>query len=210
MARRRSAARIGVTGLGQREELAPGVFINTFYRGCTPGFIYTEEGIVLVDTPLIPAQAMDWRTQIEEEYPDTPFLCLINTDHHRGHALGNQYFLPVRVMAHERAYKEMSGYTENFKERVRNSFKREPEIQSQLNNIIIVPPDITFHAARDAVVWRSPCRVDLCWRAYASHLHRLAAGREGLFCRRHRMGGPTPLHGAGQYAGMAARLGVYP
>ena len=47
-------------------------------------------------------------------------------------------------MAHERAYKEMSGYTENFKERVRNSFKREPEIQSQLNNIIIMPPDITF------------------------------------------------------------------
>jgi cyclase len=144
MARRRSAARIGVTGLGQREELAPGVFINTFYRGCTPGFIYTDEGIVLVDTPLIPAQAMDWRGQIEEEYPDTPFLCLINTDHHRGHALGNQYFLPVRVLAHERAYKEMSGYTENFKERVRNSFKREPEIQAQLGNIIIVPPDLTF------------------------------------------------------------------
>ena len=149
MARRRSAARIGVTGLGQREELAAGVFINTFYRGCTPGFIYTEDGIVLVDTPLIPTQAMDWRAQIEEEYPDTPFLWLINTDHHRGHALGNQYFLPVRVLAHERAYKEMSGYTENFKERVRNSFKREPEIQAQLNNIIIVPPDVTFTQRAD-------------------------------------------------------------
>jgi cyclase len=144
MARRRSAVRIGVTGLGQREELAPGVFINTFYRGCTPGFIHTEEGIVLVDAPLIPTQAIDWRTQIEEEYPGEPFLLLINTDHHRGHALGNQYFMPVKVLAHERAYKEMSGYTENFKERVRNSFKREPEIQAQLNNIIIIPPHLTF------------------------------------------------------------------
>ena len=38
----------------------------------------------------------------------------------------------------------MSGYTENFKDRVRNSFKREPEIQAQLDNIIIVPPDMTF------------------------------------------------------------------
>ena len=64
MARRRSAVRIGVTGLGLREELAPGVFINTHYRGCTPGFIYTEEGIVMVDAPLIPKQAMDWREQI--------------------------------------------------------------------------------------------------------------------------------------------------
>lgn len=144
MARRRSAVRIGVTGLGEREELAPGVFINTNYRGCTPGFVHTDDGIILIDTPLIPAQAMDWRTQIEEQYPDLPFLFLVNTDHHRGHALGNQYFLPVKVIAHERAYKEMSGYTENFKERVRNSFKREPDLQAQLNNIIIVPPQITF------------------------------------------------------------------
>lgn len=144
MARRRSTVRIGVTGLGERVELANGVFINTHYRGCTPGFIYTEEGIVLVDTPLIPKQALDWRAQIEEQYPGHPYLYIINTDHHRGHALGNQYFMPCRVIAHERAYKEMSGYTENFKERVRNSFKREPEIQAQLTNILIVPPHITF------------------------------------------------------------------
>jgi len=144
MARRRSSARIGVTGLGEREELAPGVFINTAYRGCTPGFIHTEEGIILVDGPLIPKQALDWRAQIEQQYPGVPFLYMINTDHHRGHALGNQYFMPVKVIAHERAYKEMSGYTENFKDRVRNSFKREPEIQAQLNNIVIIPPHLTF------------------------------------------------------------------
>jgi cyclase len=144
MARRRSAVRIGITGLGEREELVPGVFINNHYRGCTPGFIHTEEGIILVDSPLIPKQAIDWREQIEEEYPGEPFLFLINTDHHRGHALGNQYFMPVTVIAHERAHKEMSGYTDNFKERVRNSFKREPEIQAQLHNIEIIPPHITF------------------------------------------------------------------
>ena len=144
MARRRSAVRLGVTGLGLREELAPGVFINTHYRGCTPGFIRTKEGIILVDAPLIPKQALDWRDQIDEQFPGEPFIYMINTDHHRGHALGNQYFMPVKVLAHERAHKEMSGYTENFKDRVRNSFKREPEIQAQLTNIVIVPPHLTF------------------------------------------------------------------
>lgn len=144
MARRRSATRPGVTGLGEREELAPGVLINSHYRGCTPGIVYTEDGIILIDTPLIPRQALDWRSQIEEAYPGVPFLYLINTDHHRGHALGNQYFMPCTVMAHERAHKEMSGYTENFKERVRNSFRREPEIQAQLTDIEIIPPDVTF------------------------------------------------------------------
>ena len=144
MARRRSAVRIGITGLGEREELASGIFINTHYRGCTPGFVHTEEGIVMIDAPLIPKQAMDWRDQIEDEYPGEPLLFMINTDHHRGHALGNQYFMPCQVIAHERAHKEMSGYTENFKERVRNSFKREPEIQAQLNYIVCIPPHITF------------------------------------------------------------------
>ncbi len=143
-ARKRTTVKIGVSGLGERKEIAPGVFINPSYRGCTPGFIRTDEGVILVDTPLIPQQAKDWRAQIEEECPDLPFLYLFNTDHHRGHALGNQYFMPCKVIAHERAYKEMSGYTENFKERVYNSFKREPEIQAQLTNIIIIPPNVTF------------------------------------------------------------------
>ncbi len=142
--RRRPAVKIGVTGLGERKEIAPGVFINTAYRGCTPGFISTEEGVILVDTPLIPEQAKDWRLQIEEECPHKPFLFVFNTDHHRGHALGNQYFMPCTVIAHERAHKEMSGYTENFKERVFNSFKREPEIQKQMTNIEIIPPHLTF------------------------------------------------------------------
>lgn len=136
--------KIGVTGLGERKEIAPGVFINTAYRGCTPGFISTEEGVILVDTPLIPEQAKDWRVQIEEECPEQPFLFVFNTDHHRGHALGNQYFMPSTVIAHERAHKEMSGYTENFKERVFNSFKREPDIQKQMTNIEIIPPHLTF------------------------------------------------------------------
>ncbi len=73
MARRRSSVRIGVTGLGEREELTTGVFINNHYRGCTPGFIHTEEGVVLVDAPLIPKQASDWREQVEDEYPGEPF-----------------------------------------------------------------------------------------------------------------------------------------
>ena len=143
-ARRRTSFKLGVTGLGERQEIASGVYINTHYRGCTPGFVVTREGLILIDTPLIPKQAKDWREQINLEAPELPILYLFNTDHHRGHALGNQYFLPATVIAHERAYKEMSGYTDNFKERVYNSFKREPDIQEQLTNIEIILPDVTF------------------------------------------------------------------
>lgn len=143
-ARRRTSVKLGVMGLGERQEIGARVFINTAYRGCTPGFVITDEGLILIDAPLIPEQALDWRRQIEMEAPGMPLLYMFNTDHHRGHALGNQYFLPTMIIAHERAYKEMSGYTENFKERVYNSFKREPEIQQQLTNIEIILPDVTF------------------------------------------------------------------
>lgn len=143
-ARRRTSVKLGVMGLGERQEIGARVFINTAYRGCTPGFVITDEGLILIDAPLIPEQAKDWRRQIEMEAPGMPLLYMFNTDHHRGHALGNQYFLPTMIIAHERAYKEMSGYTENFKERVYNSFKREPEIQQQLTNIEIILPDVTF------------------------------------------------------------------
>jgi len=143
-ARRRASFRIGVSGLGERQEIAPGVFINTVYRGCTPGFMVTDEGLILIDTPLIPKQAKDWREQIELEAPGRPILYVFNTDPHRGHALGNQDFLPTTVIAHERAFKEMSGYTENFKERVYNSCQRDPDIQEQVTNIESVLPDVTL------------------------------------------------------------------
>ena len=87
--------------------------------------------------------------------------------------------MPVKVIAHERAHKEMSGYTENFKERVRNSFKREPEIQAQLNNIIIIPPHLTFTQRAELLYGGRLRRTDLCWRPHAGDQHRLAAGGEG-------------------------------
>jgi len=98
----------------------------------------------VIDTPLVPQQARDWREQIKKESKDARIAFVILTDHHRGHALGCQYFMPTQVIGHERAHKEMQGYTENFRERVRNSYKRNPEIREQLQQIDIIPPHITY------------------------------------------------------------------
>ena len=84
--------------------------------------------------------------------------------------------MPSKVMAHERAHKEMSGYTENFKDRVRNSFKREPDIQQQLDNIVIIPPDVTFTKSAKLIYGERVHRSDLRWRPYTGNQYRLAAG----------------------------------
>ncbi|GAB4561017.1 MAG: hypothetical protein Kow0047_08050 [Anaerolineae bacterium] len=126
------------------DQLAPGVYVDTSCRGSNPGAIITEEGAVIVDTPQIPEEARRMRAEVEALSNGKPILYVINTDHHRGHILGNQWFKPAPVIAHDIAWKHMKGYTENFKQRVYDSYKREPEIQKQFEDLEIVTPTITF------------------------------------------------------------------
>ncbi|HEY64538.1 MAG TPA: MBL fold metallo-hydrolase [Caldilineae bacterium] len=126
------------------EELAPGVFAVTECRGANPGFVLTDEGAIVIDTPQIPAEARELRKTIERLNGGKPILYVINTDHHRGHILGNQWFQPAPVIAHDVAWKHMNGYTENFKQRVYDSFRREPEIQAQFTDLEIIKPTLTF------------------------------------------------------------------
>jgi cyclase len=143
------------------QELAPGVFVRPDGRGATPGFIVTDVGIIVIDTPQIPTEARAARDEIMSLSGDKRILYVINTDHHRGHILGNQWFQPAPVIAHDVAWTHMKGYTENFKQRVYDSYKREPEIQAQFTELEIIKPTLTFshrmylfHGGREVrIVW---------------------------------------------------------
>jgi len=125
------------------EQIAPGVWVERGFRGANVGAVITSEGTVLIDTPMIPEQALAWKSFLEEASGGKPFLFIINTDHHRGHVLGNQRF-DCPVIAHHQAWKTMRGYRENFKQRVLQMFKRQPAIQAQLQDLRIILPEITF------------------------------------------------------------------
>ncbi len=124
-------------------ELAPGVYAETSFYNSNTGFIVTNEGIVCFDTPMIPNEAKAWRQTIDETSGGLPILYVVITDHHRGHCLGSQWLSEV-VIAHEIAWKHMRNYSDNFKQRVRDSFKKQPEIRAQFTNLRIVVPTITF------------------------------------------------------------------
>ncbi|MCO6450867.1 MAG: MBL fold metallo-hydrolase [Caldilineales bacterium] len=124
-------------------ELAPDVYVETNLHHSNPGFIVTEDGVVCIDSPLIPSEARAWRATIAEISGGMPILYVIVTDHHRGHCLGSQW-LSDTVIAHEQAWKHMRNYSENFKQRVRDSFKRKPEIRAQFDELEIIVPSITF------------------------------------------------------------------
>ncbi|MGQ9585653.1 MAG: MBL fold metallo-hydrolase [Anaerolineae bacterium] len=124
------------------QEVGPGVFANIVETGANLGVIVTKEGPVLVDTPLVPAEARKWR-EIVAGLNNKPVRFVINTDHHKAHCLGNQHF-DAPVIAHEYAWKEMTGFSDSFRQRVADSFRRRnPRAYRELRELQIIPPTIT-------------------------------------------------------------------
>ena len=71
------------------ENVTPNVFVETGLRGCNPGYVVTNDGVVVVDTPQLPTKAVEMREEIESKGE----ICyLINTEHHVDHIFGNYYF----------------------------------------------------------------------------------------------------------------------
>jgi len=124
------------------KEIAPGIYVQSRYEGANLGCILTEAGAIVVDTPLIPADGRSWAEDVAR-VAHGKVLYVFNTDHHRAHIIGNQYF-DAPVVAHEVAWKEMSSYREAFIERTKNIFKRQPDIVAQFDEVSIKKPEITF------------------------------------------------------------------
>lgn len=69
-----------------------------YFWGCNPGFLATTEGVLLVDTPQQPINAVQWREMVQHF---GPIRWLVNTEPHSDHTAGNAYFPGVHVVAHE-------------------------------------------------------------------------------------------------------------
>jgi len=123
------------------EEIAKNAFVKLDYEGANVGCILTEEGAIVIDTPMIPAEAKDWAETVSKLTDKV--LYVFNTDHHRAHILGNQFF-DAPIMSHEAAWKEMANYKDTFIERTKNLYKKRPDIQKQLNEIKIIKPELSF------------------------------------------------------------------
>jgi len=66
-------------------------------RGSNWGFLVTGGGIVMIDTPMVPRTAVQWRKEIVKK---GEIRYIVNTHHHVDHVTGN-FFFPGPVIAHE-------------------------------------------------------------------------------------------------------------
>jgi glyoxylase-like metal-dependent hydrolase (beta-lactamase superfamily II) len=126
-------------------EIAPNIFVETEYHGANVAFVATGEGVILIDTPMLPEQALRWRAEIRER-TGKEIIYIINTDHHRAHVIGNQLFPTATVVAHELAWKEMKSYGDSFRTRLLNMYRdRIPEaVEFWQEHLEIVNPEITY------------------------------------------------------------------
>jgi cyclase len=73
------------------------IYAGTNFRGCNSSFVVTSEGVVVIDTPMVPGEAKKWREEIEK-YGDIKYV--INGEPHNDHVAGNCW-MGGTLVAHE-------------------------------------------------------------------------------------------------------------
>lgn len=79
------------------QRLTDNVYVECYIKGCNPSFITTGEGVVLIDTPQFPLDAVRWREEIARH---GRAAYLINTEPHVDHISGNFFFQEPTVIGH--------------------------------------------------------------------------------------------------------------
>ncbi|MEU6662107.1 MBL fold metallo-hydrolase [Streptomyces sp. NPDC046821] len=70
---------------------------ETRTRGSNPSIVRTSDGVVVIDTPQLPTQAVAMRKLAEST---GPIRYVMNTEHHCDHIFGNYYFQDVAPVVH--------------------------------------------------------------------------------------------------------------
>jgi len=79
------------------EQLTSNVYVETQIRGCNHGFVTTSEGVVMIDSPHKPSDALKLKAEIAKH---GELRYIINTEPHGDHWTGNAFF-DAPVIAHE-------------------------------------------------------------------------------------------------------------
>lgn len=125
------------------QQIAERVYVEMAYYGGNVGCVVTDQGPILIDTPMLPRDARHWRDQIAQ-LTSLPFLCLINTDYCENRILGNAFF-EAPVVAHELTWEAVSGYGDAFRQQMANLLEPiDVEAAAEMSALKVVIPQITF------------------------------------------------------------------
>lgn len=123
-------------------QLAADVFVETGYESGNVGVIRTERGGLLVDTPMLPRDARDWREKLFDLDVDEIYA-IVNTDYHPEHFIGNAFFMPTRIWGHEQSAKPISKYKTSTLEQLSATYREgDPVLADEIAQIEIYEPEL--------------------------------------------------------------------
>jgi cyclase len=101
-------------------------YAECYFWGCNPSFVATSDGVVMIDTPQQPIDAMRWKDTM---LAHGPIRHLINTEPHGDHIMGNMYYPGVEVIAQETLLPRYEVQIPNMTspERLENLQKNDPD-----------------------------------------------------------------------------------
>jgi len=125
------------------QQIAEHVYAETIYCGGNVGCVVTDQGFIVIDTPLLPREARHWRDQLER-LASLAVLYVINTDYREERILGNAFF-DAPVVAHELTWERIRGYGDAFWQQVANSLGSiDVEAAAEIDQLRLPLPQITF------------------------------------------------------------------
>ncbi len=120
------------------QKITDNVYVETEFPGSNNGFVVTREGVVMIDTPQMPADAIGWRDEISK-HGEVRYL--INTEPHGDHFTGNCFFGGT-VVAHEGTREAiLTASVEQLEERLKQI---SPESLPIMEDFSYRPPTITL------------------------------------------------------------------
>jgi cyclase len=106
------------------------------------GLVVTEAGGLLIDTPMLPPEARQWRWRLEQ-LGVAELYGIVNTDYHPEHFFGNAAFMPVRTWGHELSAKPITKYKPALLEQIANAYRADdPQLADELASVEIHPPEL--------------------------------------------------------------------
>jgi cyclase len=79
------------------QKITDNVYAGMNFRGCNSSFVVTTDGVVMIDTPMVPAEAKKWRQEVQQ-YGELRYV--INGEPHNDHVAGNCW-MGATLVAHE-------------------------------------------------------------------------------------------------------------
>jgi cyclase len=79
---------------GYMQKITDSVYAGFNFRGCNSGFVVTAGGVIVIDTPMVPAEAKKWRDEVSG-YGKIEYV--INNEPHNDHVAGNCWMGGVLV-----------------------------------------------------------------------------------------------------------------